>query len=175
MRTRANRPISRCGPGKLTTRLFSVRPATSLASFLETPSTSTVSTVPTIASLMARALSLSRACMRCSRSFFSAMGVASGSWAAGVPGRLENTKLKDWSKPTCSMRSMVSSKSWRISPGKPTMKSDDITRSGRASRSRAARSRKSSRVWLRFISRRTLSEPLCTGRCRWPTSSGTSA
>ncbi len=55
------------------------------------------------------------------------------------------------------------------------MKSEEITRSGRAARSRSTRARKSSRPWLRFISRSTWSEPLCTGRCRWFTSSGTSA
>ena len=61
---------------------------------------------------------------------------------------------------------MVASKSRSVSPGKPTMKSDDTLMPGRASRSRRIFCLYSSAVWPRFISARMRSEPLCTGRCR---------
>ena len=61
--------------------------------------------------------------------------------AAGVPGRWEYLKLNAWAKPTRRTRSIVASKSASVSPGWPTMKSDDSARSARASRSRSTRRR----------------------------------
>ena len=39
-------------------------------------------------------------------------------------------KLNDWSKPTSAIRFIVASKSASVSPGKPTMKSDDTLMPG---------------------------------------------
>ena len=47
--------------------------------------------------------------------------------------------------------------------------------SGRMRRSLRSLDLYSSTVWLRFIIARMRSEPDCTGRCRWLTSSGTSS
>ncbi len=55
--------------------------------------------------------------------------------AAGVPGRGLKMKEKLASKPTSSISFMVFSKSSSVSPGKPTMKSDEREMSGRAARS----------------------------------------
>ena len=54
------------------------------------------------------------------------------------------------------------------------MKSDDRATLGRASRNRRILCRYSCTVWPRFIAASTRSDPDCTGRCRWLTSSGTS-
>src|SRR6185295_4240103 len=75
------------GPRKFTMRLLPVRPASSVLSFLEGPSTSTRCVVPTMLSLTARACASSCACSLCRRSCFSESGTGSGSSAAGVPGR----------------------------------------------------------------------------------------
>jgi hypothetical protein len=68
-------------------------------------------------------------------------GTSSGTVAAGVPGRGLNMKLNETSKPTASTRSRVAWKSASLSPGKPTMKSDDSVRPGRTARSRSTLSR----------------------------------
>src|SRR3569833_516990 len=70
---------------------------------------------------------------------------------------------------------MVAWKSASVSPGKPTMKSDVRQMSGRSARSLRIFALYSSAVWPRFIAIKMRSEPLCTGRCKWLTSSGTSA
>ena len=44
-------------------------------------------------------------------------------------------KENDWSKPTSSISFIVFSKSASLSPGKPTMKSEEIEMSGRTARS----------------------------------------
>src|SRR4051812_44711065 len=86
-RTSANEPISSSPAGKLTTRLFAVRPLSSAAFFFETLSTSTRSLVPTMLSLIARACASSCVCSRASLSDFSCEVTPSGKLAAGVPGR----------------------------------------------------------------------------------------
>ena len=120
---------------KLTTRLHSVRPISSLASLRERPSTSTRCTLPTRDSLMRRALSSMTACKCCRRASFTACGVSSCSAAAGVPGRGLKTKLKLPSKPTSAISFIVFAKSSSVSPGKPTMKSLDRLMPVRTARS----------------------------------------
>ena len=84
---------------------------------------------------MRRALASMRACSCCSRSSFVACGVSSRSAAAGVPGRGLKTKLKLESKPSSSISAIVFAWSSSVSPGKPTMKSEDRLISGRTARS----------------------------------------
>ena len=76
-------------------------------------------------------------CKASSRSAFT----ASGTWlfiaAAGVPGRALYLNEKAWAKPMSRTSASVASKSASLSPGKPTMKSDDSAISGRAARSRS--------------------------------------
>ncbi len=115
--------------------MFSVRPISSLGSRVLGFSTSTRCTLPTIASLIFLALALIAACRRISRACFSVAGVSSARLAAGVPGRAEKMKEKLWSKPMSSISFMVLPKSSSVSPGKPTMKSDDTQMSGRTARS----------------------------------------
>ena len=74
-------------PTKLTIRLLSVRPASSLTSFFDRPSTSTRCTLPTMACETSCASASMRCCRRCRRSSFTSAGVSSASSAAGVPGR----------------------------------------------------------------------------------------
>jgi hypothetical protein len=57
-----------------------------------------------------------------------------GRAAAGVPGRELKTKERA-SKPTSSISFIVLAKSSSVSPGKPTMKSDDRLMPGRTARS----------------------------------------
>ena len=61
-------------------------------------------------------------------------GTCAGRSAPGVPGRGENLNAKVEAKPTRRTSASVSSKSRSVSPGKPTMKSDDSAMSGRAAR-----------------------------------------
>ena len=84
-------------------------------------------------------------------------------------------KLKLWSKPISrdELERRLRNRA-AVSPGKPTMKSDETLMSGRTSRSRRIFCLYSRIVCLRFISASTRSEPLCTGRCRWFASLGTS-
>ena len=128
-------PTRVAGPGKLTTRLHSVRPLSSLASFLDAPSTSTACAVPTRAALMRWPCASTAACSRCRRASLTSAGVSSASEAAGVPGRGLKTKLKLWSNSTSSISFSVRPKSSSYSPGKPTMKSLETQMSGRTRRS----------------------------------------
>ncbi len=57
--------------------------------------------------------------------------------AAGVPGRGEYLNEYALAKPTSAISRIVSSKSLSVSPGKPTMKSDENAMSGRARRTRS--------------------------------------
>ena len=67
--------------------------------------------------------------------------VSPGKAAPGGPGRIEYLKLKAEPYPISRTASMVRSKSISLSPGNPTMKSEDSAISGRAARMRAIRSR----------------------------------
>ena len=69
--------------------MFSVLPVSSFGSFLDGPSTSTFCTLPTMASLISRALALIAACRRERRACFSSLDTVSSRSAAGVPGRRE--------------------------------------------------------------------------------------
>src|SRR5688572_25992767 len=71
MRTFTYEWLGAVPPGKFTTRLLAVRPASSASFFFDAPSTSTRSILPTMRSLMARAWASSCACRRCNRSSFS--------------------------------------------------------------------------------------------------------
>ena len=61
----------------------------------------------------------------------------------------------------------------RSHSGNPIIKSEEILISGRTARRRRILDLYSMAVWPRFMAIRIRSEPLCTGRCRWLTSSGT--
>ncbi|MNC95875.1 hypothetical protein D3C83_130930 [compost metagenome] len=61
--------------------------------------------------------------------------------AAGVPGRGEYLNENADAKLTSRTRSSVDSKSFSVSPGKPTMKSVESAMSGRAVRRRETMSR----------------------------------
>ena len=87
--------------------------------------------------LNARCCLASSACNSASRSTLTGSGTCSAADAAGVPGRGEYLNENAWAKPTSSTRSSVARKSSSLSPGNPTMKSDDSARSGRAARSRS--------------------------------------
>jgi membrane protease subunit HflC len=87
MRSATSCPTSAGSPAKFTTRLFSVRPASSAGSLRDGPSTSTRCRLPTIEAEIRRACASVAACSRCSRSSLRAAGVSSLRSAAGVPGR----------------------------------------------------------------------------------------
>ena len=89
-------------------------------------SNSTGSVRPTQAALNARCCSRKSACRRgeplgLDRLRGSGRGIA----AAGVPGRGLYLNEKAWAKPTSRTSASVASKSASLSPGKPTMKSDE--------------------------------------------------
>ncbi|MNP46174.1 hypothetical protein D3C76_1401520 [compost metagenome] len=161
-------------PSKFTTRLFSVRPDSCIRLLREVPSTRIRCVVPSIRRLQAVTCWLIRSCRIYRRCFFSSSGTSSTISAAGVPGRAEKIKLKLVSKFTSPISFMVRAKSSVVSPGKPTIKSELIWISGRASRSLRIIALYSSTVWVRPIRFSTRSEPHCTGRCRKLTSSGVS-
>src|SRR5690554_1891524 len=71
------------------------------------------------------------------------------------------------SKSTSATSCMVCSKSFSVSPGKPTIKSELIKISGTAAFSLRMRDLYSSAVWLRFIADKMRSEPDCTGKCKY--------
>ncbi|MNN34205.1 hypothetical protein D3C81_1480010 [compost metagenome] len=75
------------GSAKLTTRLFSVRPCSSVGSLRAGPSTRMRCTVPTMPWLMRCTFSSMAACSRWRRRSFTSCGVSSCRLAAGVPGR----------------------------------------------------------------------------------------
>ena len=83
--------------------------------------------------------------------------------------------IRDRSKPMSLISFIVSSKSFSVSPGKPMMKSEEMLISGRIFWRRLIFDLYSSAMWPRFIAARIRSDPLWTGRCKWLTSSGTSA
>src|SRR5487761_2502145 len=85
--TSTKRPIIPGEPRKLSTRLLSVRPATSSTSFSETPSTSTHCTDPSMDWPTASSCDESLSCRRFKRAAFTSCGVSSFISAAGVPGR----------------------------------------------------------------------------------------
>ncbi|CFW09073.1 Uncharacterised protein [Bordetella pertussis] len=130
----------------MTIRLFSVRPISSLGSRREGPSTSTRWRVPIMPWAMAAACWLMSACNCCRRRSLTSCGVSSCRSAAGVPGRREYTNENEVSKPTSSISFMVFWKSSSVSPGKPTMKSEDSVRLGRAARRRRTTDLNSSAV-----------------------------
>ena len=57
--------------------------------------------------------------------------------AAGVPGRMEYLKVNAPAKRAWRTRSRVSSKSWSVSPGNPTMMSVVMAASGMLARTRS--------------------------------------
>ena len=75
-----------------------------------------------------------RSSVAASRSAFTRSGTCRRMPAAGVPGRLLYLKEKACAKPISRTSAMVAAKSASVSPGKPTMKSDDSAMSGRAAR-----------------------------------------
>src|SRR6185436_19170923 len=87
IRTSAYERWSALLPGKFTTRLFAVRPASSAGFLFEAPSTSTRWVLPTMVLLMPAACWSSCRCSRCRRSLFSSWETWSARSAAGVPGR----------------------------------------------------------------------------------------
>ncbi|MCY1562343.1 hypothetical protein D9M68_997190 [compost metagenome] len=91
--------------------------------------------MPTRCALMAPMWALMAACSSCRRRNFTSAGVSSCRLAAGVPGRGLKMKLKELSKPTSAMSFIILAKSSSVSPGKPTMKSLLMARSGRMARS----------------------------------------
>ncbi|MNV99310.1 hypothetical protein D3C71_1946550 [compost metagenome] len=91
--------------------------------------------MPTRSSLMSLMLRLITACSSCRRRSLTSCGVSSCRLAAGVPGRGLKMKLKELSKRTSSMSFIIFWKSSSVSPGKPTMKSLLMARSGRIARS----------------------------------------
>ncbi len=92
-------------------------------------------TVPTRLSLIDLMLALMTACSSCRRRSLTSCGVSSCRLAAGVPGRGLKMKLKLLSKWMSSMSFIILPKSSSVSPGKPTMKSLLMARSGRMARS----------------------------------------
>ena len=99
--------------------------------------------------------------MRLRRSILTSSGMLSGIVReARVPGRSEYLNMNDESKPTSRMSDSVSSKSSSLSSWKPVKRSVEMPQSGIASRMARMRPRYHSRVYLRFIAFRTLSEPL---------------
>jgi hypothetical protein len=110
---------------------------------------------------MARAWSSIRACSRARRSFLTAgRGRSRAGWPPACRGGAVDEAEKLWSKPISSISFIVASKSWSVSPGKPTMKSEDRLMSGRACAQLAHLRLYSSTVWPRFIAARMRSEPL---------------
>ena len=86
----------------------------------------------------------SNACKAASRSDLTSSATWSAAAAAGVPGRGEYLNENAWAKPISPTRSSVAWKSASLSPGKPTMRSVESARSGRAARSRSTACRYSS-------------------------------
>ena len=83
-----------------------------------------------------RRLGFERSCSCCSRADFTGLGdlpPQRGRGRARAAALYLNEKA--WAKPISSTSRMVAAKSASLSPGKPTMKSDDSARSGRAARS----------------------------------------
>ena len=80
-------------------------------------------------------LPLITACSACRRRSLTSCGVSSCRLAAGVPGRGLKMKLNELSKWMSAMSFIILAKSSSVSPGKPTMKSLLMARSGRMARS----------------------------------------
>ncbi len=105
------------------------------ASFFDGPSTRMRCTVPTIASLMRAGVVVDRrlqALQPLQLDLVRGVVLQAGRRRAGA--RAEDEAEKLLSKPTSAISFIIASKSASVSPGKPTMKSDEMAMSGRTSR-----------------------------------------
>ena len=133
--TGASVPIRHSGPSACTACRNGERPAI-CPGLRPRPVNSTGMPQPTLAALKASCCARISACRRASRSSLTASGTWPAAAAAGVPGRGEYLNEKACAKPTWRTSASVASKSASVSPGWPTMKSDDSARSGRVARRR---------------------------------------